>query len=229
MEAVEDIPGAAMHEGHPVGVGELSGVHGRPRAASSRDRLRRAGSPLRAASASRDGRGAASRNEEAYARGRVAHGGARPARASARARLGFSTSRTELHNNAGGRPRARNVPRRRDEIFGIGRALADCGSGVFQDGGDAPRGARRARLDGGARARNTGAWSRFNLQQIDARAPTSTRRACAGSTPAATRDLHNLRAQFAGRPVGVLMGWETTVHPFLGHPAYVGGGASAPR
>ena len=33
--------------------------------------------------------------------------------------------------------------------------------------------------------------------------------------------IHNLRGQFSGRPVGVMMGWETTVHPFLGHPEYV--------
>ena len=55
MEGVEDIPGAALHEGLPVDVAELPRVPRRPRPAAPRHRPRRPGPPRRAAPA-RDGR-----------------------------------------------------------------------------------------------------------------------------------------------------------------------------
>src|SRR5690606_26431921 len=30
----------------------------------------------------------------------------------------------------------------------------------------------------------------------------------------------NIRGQHSGRPVGLLMGWQTSVHPFMGFPEY---------
>ena len=69
-------------------------------------------------------------------------------------------------------------------------------------------------------ARETGRMVTFNLQQID-EAPDLYKQALRGLDEARAEGITNLRGQFSGRPVGVLMGWETSVHPFLGHPEYV--------
>jgi N-acyl-D-aspartate/D-glutamate deacylase len=132
--------------------------------------------------------------------------------------LGFSTSRTELHNTLEGVP----VPgtfAEHDEIFGIGRVLGELGRGVFQmsvthrEVPDEMGWMKKL-------ARETGRMVTFNLQQIDEN-PTLYREALRGLDEARAEGITNLRGQFSGRPVGVLMGWETSVHPFIGHPEYV--------
>ncbi|MFT5696332.1 MAG: N-acyl-D-amino-acid deacylase, partial [Myxococcota bacterium] len=60
----------------------------------------------------------------------------------------------------------------------------------------------------------------FNLQQIDEN-PDLYKESLRLLDECRAEGLHNLRGQFSGRPVSVMMGWETTVHPFLGHPDYV--------
>ena len=55
MEGVEDIPGAALAAGMPLGLGDLSRVPGRARAPAARARRRRPG-PARRAACLRDGR-----------------------------------------------------------------------------------------------------------------------------------------------------------------------------
>ncbi len=132
--------------------------------------------------------------------------------------LGFSTSRTEMHNTLQGHP----VPgtfAARDELFGIGAAMAKEGAGVFQMAvthREVPK--EMAWMKD--LARETGRMVTFNLQQID-EAPDLYKDVLRGLDEARAEGILNLRGQFSGRPVGVLMGWETSVHPFLGHPAYV--------
>lgn len=132
--------------------------------------------------------------------------------------LGFSTSRTEMHNTLQGDP----VPgtfAQRDELFGIGAALAAENAGVFQMAvthREVPREMSWMK----ELARETGRMVTFNLQQID-EAPDLYKEALRGLDEARAEGITNLRGQFSGRPVGVLMGWETSVHPFLGHPEYV--------
>lgn len=132
--------------------------------------------------------------------------------------LGFSTSRTEMHNTLKGDP----VPgtfAARDELFGIGSAMGELGTGVFQ------MSLTHREVPGELPwlkdlARETGRMVTFNLQQID-EAPDLYKETLRGLDEARAEGLTNLRGQFSGRPVGVLMGWETSVHPFLGHPEYV--------
>ncbi|MEM7412914.1 MAG: amidohydrolase family protein [Myxococcota bacterium] len=132
--------------------------------------------------------------------------------------LGFSTSRTEMHNTLEGNP----VPgtfAERDELFGIGAALKETGAGVFQMSLT-----HREVPDqmGWMKdlARETGRMVTFNLQQVD-EAPDVYKEDLRLLDEARAEGITNLRGQFSGRPVGVLMGWETSVHPFLGHPEYV--------
>jgi N-acyl-D-aspartate/D-glutamate deacylase len=132
--------------------------------------------------------------------------------------LGFSTSRTELHNTLEGNP----VPGTfagRDELFGIGRVLGELGAGVFQMSvthREVPTETEWMK----ALARETGRIVTFNLQQVDEN-PKLYLEALRKLDEARAEGVTNLRGQFSGRPVGVLMGWETSVHPFLGHPEYV--------
>ena len=98
---------------------------------------------------------------------------------------------------------------------------ARLGTRRVPDERDPPRGAQRDGLDEEARP---GDRAHGDLQPPADRRERRTlykRRRCAGSTRPAPRASRNLRGQFSGRPVGVLMGWETSVHPFIGHPEYV--------
>jgi N-acyl-D-aspartate/D-glutamate deacylase len=215
MEAVEDIPGAAMHEGIQW---EWETFPEYMDALERRDHaidygLQVPHCALRAYVMGQRGID----NEPATAEDieQMQEIVAEALRAGA---LGFSTSRTEMHNTLEGDP----VPgtfAARDELFGIGAALARENAGVFQMAlthRDVP-GEIGWMKD---LARETGRIVTFNLQQID-EAPELYKEALRGLDEARAEGITNLRGQFSGRPVGVLMGWETSVHPFLGHPEYV--------
>ena len=136
--------------------------------------------------------------------------------------LGFSTSRTILHRAVDGEP----VPgtfAAEDELFGIGRALADCGRGVFEL---APAGALGEDL---AAPEREVAWMRrlssaiqrpvsFALLQVDA-APDLWRDILR-LTADAVAEGADLRPQVAGRALNLLIGLQT-FHPFRNRPSYL--------
>jgi N-acyl-D-amino-acid deacylase len=215
MEAVEDIPGAAMHEGiewewesFPE---YMDALERRPHVLDYGVQVPHCA--LRAYVMGQRGID----NEEATADDvqRMADIVRESLRAGA---LGFSTSRTEMHNTLEGVP----IPgtfAARDELFGIGRALGEVGAGVFQMSlthRDVPKEMGWMK----DLARETGRMVTFNLQQIDEN-PDLYKEDLRLLDECRAEGIHNLRGQFSGRPVGVLMGWETSVHPFYGHPDYV--------
>jgi N-acyl-D-aspartate/D-glutamate deacylase len=136
--------------------------------------------------------------------------------------LGFSTSRTIAHTAIDGEP----VPgtfAAEDELFGIGRALEQAGTGVFEL---APAGA--AGEDVIAPAKEV-AWMRrlssaigrpvtFALIQVDD-APDLWRELMAESLDAVDEGAE-LWPQVAGRPTGLLSGHFTTYSLFDMVPAY---------
>ena len=136
--------------------------------------------------------------------------------------LGFSTSRTIVHRAVDGEP----VPgtfAAEDELFGIGAALAELGEGVFEL---APAGAAGEDL---AAPEKEMAWMQrlsaairrpvtFALIQHDTD-PAQYRRLLDLSC-AAVDEGANVVPQVAGRPTGMLMGWQCTAHPFVEHPSY---------
>ena len=129
--------------------------------------------------------------------------------------LGFSTSRTELHKTLAGDPVPGTLADH-EEFFGIGRALANTGGGVFQLAathrevmGELPWMKKLAR--------ETGATVAFNLQQVD-EAPDLYREVLAKLEEAHAEGVTTFRGQFAGRPVGVLMGWQSTGPSFRRTP-----------
>ncbi|MGH0036439.1 MAG: N-acyl-D-amino-acid deacylase family protein [Myxococcota bacterium] len=214
MEAVEDIPGSAMHEGIEWDWESF------PEYMDALERRRHAidygvqvpHCALRAYVMGQRGiDNEVATAEDVEAMGRIVR------EAVEAGALGFSTSRTELHNTLEGVP----VPgtfASHDEIFGIGRVLGELGKGVFQMSVTH----REVPNEMGwmkKLARETGRMVTFNLQQID-ESPELYREGLRLLDEARAEGISNLRGQFSGRPVGVLMGWETSVHPFIGHPEY---------
>lgn len=213
MEGVEDIPGAALTEGLQWEWESFPGyLDALARRAWTMDLAAQV--PHGAVRAYVMGeRGA--RNEEATPDDIAAMAAIVEAGVRAGA-VGFSTSRTFLHKATDGE----YVPgtfAKEDELFGIGDALRRAGHGVFQmtsNHRDMDR-----EFDWMARmARELGVTVTFNLVQTD-EAPELWKKMLGLLDGAAGQSLP-VFAQVAGRPAGILMGWECSVHPFIAHPAW---------
>ena len=130
--------------------------------------------------------------------------------------LGFSTSRTLLHRAIDGEP----VPgtfATEQELLGIGRALGDVGHGVFELASDlAPESAEFAWME--KLSVETGQPVTFACLQNDFD-PQQWRRSLHAAEDANARGAFVV-PQVAGRPTGLLLGLESTFHPFSDHPTY---------
>ena len=137
--------------------------------------------------------------------------------------LGFSSSRTMLHRSVSGEP----VPGTfagHEELIGIGRALGRAGHGVFEIASDFGIGGMTGRFGDDiawmkALSKETGRPVSFALGQ-SSRQPDEWREIL-GMTAQAVADGANIRAQVAARPAGMLFGFESSFHPFLGHPTFM--------
>jgi N-acyl-D-aspartate/D-glutamate deacylase len=131
--------------------------------------------------------------------------------------LGFSTSRTLLHRAVDGEP----VPgtfASEDEVLGIGRVLGELGRGVFEMASDlAPEDRELAWVH--QLARETGRPVTFACLQNDVN-PDQWQRLLRSAEDAAAEGS-TVVPQVAVRPTGILMGLESTVHPFKQHRAYM--------
>jgi N-acyl-D-aspartate/D-glutamate deacylase len=213
MEGVEDIPGAALTEGIQWGwesfpeyldtLAKMSRVadvgaqipHGAVRAYVMGDR------------------GAANETATPEDVAKMAQIVEEALRAGA---MGFSTSRTLLHRSAiDGEP----VPGTfagEDELFGIGRAIQRAGHGVFQlaaEHHEVPSELKWVRR----MATELKIPVMFNLSQFD-QAPELWKVA-QQELNAMNADGLNVRAQVAGRAIGILMCWAGTAHPFATRPS----------
>ncbi len=223
MEGVEDIPGAALSEGirwdwesfpeyldalerapHALDVGAQV-PHGAVRAYVMGER----GARNEAASA-----------EDIAGMARIVEEGLRAGA------LGFSSSRTMGHKAVDGEP----VPgtfAREDELFGIGRALAQAGRGIFElapagAGGDSGMDGAEAILEEMGWATRLSAAIRrplsFVMLQYPSR-PDIWREVFRRADEAAAQGAE-IFPQVAGRPFGILAGHQTVANPFLGQPSY---------
>ena len=213
MEGVEDIPGAALTEGIRWGWESfpeyLDALAAMPRALDVGAQV-----PHGALRAYVMGeRGA---NNDPATPDDVARMAALVQEALEAGALGFSTSRTLLHKSIDGVP----VPgtfASEDELFGIARAMARAGHGVFQVASEHARvpeeiaWMRRLALE-------TGLPVTFNLSQVD-QAPDLWRKGLA-LLEAARADGARLRAQAAGRAIGILMTLDGTAHPLVPYASY---------
>jgi N-acyl-D-aspartate/D-glutamate deacylase len=130
--------------------------------------------------------------------------------------LGFSTSRTMLHRAIDGEP----VPGTfagEEELLGIGRVLGELHQGVVELASDlAPEGAEIEWMT--KLSAETGQPVSFALFQGDLD-PTQWRRLL-DAVDRAEEQGARIRPQVAGRPTGLLLGLESSFHPFAYHPAY---------
>jgi N-acyl-D-amino-acid deacylase len=130
--------------------------------------------------------------------------------------LGFTTSRTMLH-------RAKNkelVPgtfASEDELLGIGRALGQAGHGVFEMASDMV--GPDATMEWMVKlSSETGLPITFAMAQTD-RDPHSYRKMLERVRQLNANGAH-LAPQISARPTGLLMGLESSLHPFITHPTY---------
>jgi N-acyl-D-aspartate/D-glutamate deacylase len=137
--------------------------------------------------------------------------------------LGFSTSRTLLHKAVDGEP----VPgtfAAEDELFGIGRVLGELGRGVFElagagAGGEDILGPKKEMEWMRRLSAEIGRPVSFAMLQVDA-APQLWRELLELSTEAVEEGAQ-IYPQIAGRPFGMLIGFQTDYHPFAGKAAYL--------
>ena len=128
--------------------------------------------------------------------------------------LGVTTSRTTKHKARDGRFTP-SLSAREVELFALAEGMKRAGKGVLQVNSDFGPGEFEA-LD--AAAKLAGRPLSVLLVQVDAQ-PKLWRE---------TLDqIHGVRAegraanaQVGSRPIGVIMGFETTVHPFAAHPVW---------
>jgi N-acyl-D-aspartate/D-glutamate deacylase len=213
MEGVEDIPGTALAAGidwqWETFPEYLDAVEHMPRALDVAAQV-----PHGAVRAYvMDERGA--RNEKATAAD-VAAMAAIVREAVAAGALGFSTSRTLLHRAVDGEP----VPGTfagAEELLGIGSVLGELGRGVFELASDlAPEGDEFAWMD--ELAGSTGRPVTFACLQNDLD-PGQWRRLLRHAEEAAARGAPVV-PQVAARPTGLLLGLESSFHPFSTHPTF---------
>ncbi len=130
--------------------------------------------------------------------------------------LGFSTSRTIVHTAKNGEVMPGTYAGD-DELLAIGKAMAAVGPGVFEMSSDmAPAEHEFEWMK--AMATETGVTVTYSLLQSPMRPDNwidlLDRTARARAQGAA------ITAQIACRPTGLVLGWRSTVHPFVGRQTY---------
>lgn len=131
--------------------------------------------------------------------------------------LGFSTTRTMVHRTADG-DLTPTVRAAHEEMIGIAKGLGDAGAGVLQVASDF------AEIDNefGMLCELTRASGRpltFSLVQAD-RAPDQWRQLLDRLDKAVAAGV-DIKAQVAGRPVGLMLGLQSSAHPFISRPSYM--------
>ncbi|HUR77615.1 MAG TPA: amidohydrolase family protein [Acidimicrobiales bacterium] len=214
MEGVEDIPGTAIHEGISwewESFGEYLDALDRRRHDIDFAAQVPHG-PLRLyVMGDRGGRGEPATDEEVAEMGRLA------AEAVDAGALGFTTSRTRNHRTVKGEPTP-TLKAPRHELVGIASALGHLGKGVLQvvsDFLDVDDEFGTVR----AMAAESGRPISISLTQVPF-APQQYRQLLDAITDA-NEDGVSVRAQVAPRAVGLLLGLQASMNPFLGNPAYM--------
>lgn len=213
MEGVEDIPGTALAEGMRWNWESfpeyLDALEERPRTIDVATHVPH-GAVRAYVMGERGARNEAPTEHEIAQMSRIVEDGLRAGA------LGFSTSRTILHKSIDGEV-VPGTTATKEELIGIGRAVARVGHGVFEIASDLKR-----EWDEfgwmGALSQETGLPVTFAMLQSIAKELTFDEQ-IAAMTDWNARGA-NIVAQIAIRGNGILMAWRGTVHPFLFKPAW---------
>ncbi|HVM41700.1 MAG TPA: amidohydrolase family protein, partial [Acidimicrobiia bacterium] len=213
MEGVEDIPGTALHEGitweWETFPEYLDALERAPHAIDLGTQV-----PHGALRAYVMGERGAARDEATDAELDAMY---RHVRESLEAgALGFTTSRTVRHRTSKG-DHTPTLDAAHKELFAIGQALGDTGKGVFALVTDfkdfTSEFGMLCEL-----ASSTGRPLSFSFSQGD-EFPDGWRAMLGLVQDAADRGV-DIKAQVALRAIGVLLGLEASLHPFIAHPTY---------
>ena len=130
--------------------------------------------------------------------------------------VGFSTSRTQLHRAKDGEAMPGTFAGA-DEMIGIGRALGEAGHGVFEIASDMmiPEDEFAWMTEF---AKDSGLPITFAMLQSPVQ--PDKWRDLLQMTEKAREDGARITAQIACRPTGMVLGWQSTVHPFVRKHAY---------
>jgi N-acyl-D-amino-acid deacylase len=213
MEAVEDIPGTAMHEGIQWGwesFAEYMDVLGAQRRALDIAVQVPHGALRVYVMGERGANNDEATSEDVRAMSALVRDAVRAGA------LGVSTSRTLIHRASSGEPMPGTFASR-DELFGLGRGLREGGGGVFQmtsNHVDMDKEFEWMRV----LSKEIGQPVIFNLLQTD-EAPDLWRKMLA-LVDEATAEGSDVYPCVAARPAGILMGWQCTAHPFFGYSSY---------
>jgi N-acyl-D-aspartate/D-glutamate deacylase len=130
--------------------------------------------------------------------------------------LGFTTSRTILHRSKGG-PLVPGTHASADEMLTIGGALGAAGHGVFEMVSDL-QGKEPDRAWMCELAKATGAPVTFAVAQTEWD-PDGYRETLARASELRA-DGARLVPMVPGRPTGLLLGLQSSLHPFITHPTF---------
>ncbi len=130
--------------------------------------------------------------------------------------LGFSTSRTMLHRAKDGEPMPGTFASA-DELLGIGRAMGEAGQGVFELASDLTPADHEFKWMS-ALGKEAGVHVTFNLLQSPMQ-PERWRDILAMAMDARAEGAA-ITAQMACRPTGLILGWQSSFHPFVARKAY---------
>jgi N-acyl-D-aspartate/D-glutamate deacylase len=131
--------------------------------------------------------------------------------------LGFSSSRTLNHRTSDGKPTP-TLNASEQELTGIALGLARAGRGVLQFVSDFADARAEFALLRRVVERSGRPLSFSLVQSPRAPAQWST---LLGLLSEATADGLPMSAQVCGRPVGIVLGLDLTLHPFRSHPSYL--------
>ena len=131
--------------------------------------------------------------------------------------LGFSTSRTLIHNY-GGRKYPPGTFASADELFGIGRAMQEVGHGVFQMTSNHVQMDYEVTQWMSRFAKETGRPVAFSLTQTD-ETPDLWKTLMQRLDEAQAQNIP-LIGSISARPAGILMSWLGSTQPFAFHPRW---------
>lgn len=130
--------------------------------------------------------------------------------------LGFTTSRTQNHKTSLGEPTP-TLTAAQDELVGIAEAIGATGKGVLQLVSDFTD------IDGEfeiVRSMTESSGRPISFTLVESPRSYDWHRALLGHIEAARSDGLTVTGQTAVRPIGVLLGFECTLNPFLVNPVY---------
>jgi len=212
MEGVEDIPGTALHEGLSWQWNSLSeylGALDGPKDMDIAAQVPHAALRLHVMG-ERGARGEDASTSDIAEMAQLAAEGVEAGF------LGFTTSRTVNHKTSLGEPTP-TLRAAQEELVGIAEAIGTTGKGVLQMVSDF------ADVDGEfaiVRAMTESSGRPISFTLVESPRGYDYHRSILGHIETARADGLRVTGQTAVRPIGVLLGFECTLNPFLVNPVY---------